>query len=307
MSGKKAIVNMTNWELYVYDEHYSLSGTADNHPSLGKNTYISRTSSLVSYNYENEVLTYETKNTIYICPLKYMTSRPYETVVPSYKEELTKRSEKSDSPLDMIIEVTARIAVIKELEFPSETPFERPKEDELTIKDAAYYRNDFVEYVLGIQEKGQQEIIAANEALNARLIESAKQYEDCVYMEISNVACGSKLAYHIGENTGVIDPDVHVGMFQDSVLYMKYGDAEDDFALDFRYFPRGLEDVMETYSWSDNIARAVIKNDCSYVIEFNRESIEVGEIKVFTPQTHSEGLVSPDCYNGKSIFNQTTD
>lgn len=30
MSDKKATVNMTNWQLYVYDEQYSLSGTADN-------------------------------------------------------------------------------------------------------------------------------------------------------------------------------------------------------------------------------------------------------------------------------------
>ena len=40
----KATVNMTNWELYVYEDHYSLSGTADNHPMLGKNTYVSRAS-----------------------------------------------------------------------------------------------------------------------------------------------------------------------------------------------------------------------------------------------------------------------
>ena len=45
----KATVNMTNWELYVYEEQYSLSGTADNHPSLGKNTYVSKTSSLINY------------------------------------------------------------------------------------------------------------------------------------------------------------------------------------------------------------------------------------------------------------------
>ena len=39
----KATVNMTNWELYVYEDHYSLSGTADIHPALGKNVYVSQT------------------------------------------------------------------------------------------------------------------------------------------------------------------------------------------------------------------------------------------------------------------------
>ena len=52
----KATVNMTNWELYVYEEQYSLSGIADNHPSLGKNTYVSKTSSLINYIFIDDVL-----------------------------------------------------------------------------------------------------------------------------------------------------------------------------------------------------------------------------------------------------------
>lgn len=307
MSEGKAIVNMTSWALFVEDEYYSLSGTADNHPSLGKNTYVSSTSSLVSYTYENEVLTYETRNTIYVCPLKYMSTNPYRNVVPGYKEELTKRSEQSDSPLDKIIEVAARISVIRELEKPESRRFRRPEEDDFTIKDPEFFRNDFVTYVESIQEKAQQEIKAADENINMKLIEVAKQYEDCVYIEVSNVSSGSRLAYHIGEHTGVVEPHLHSGMFQDSVLYRKHGDEDDD-ALDFRYFPMGIfGDVMKTYSWSDNIVRAVIKNDCSYRIKFNDENIEVGETKIFTSETHSQGLVSPDCYNGKSVFNMTTE
>ena len=303
MSENKAVVNMTNWQLYVHDDEYSLSGYADNHPSLGKNVYVSRTSSMVSYSYENEVLTYETRNTIYICPLKYMTTNPYRNVVARYKEELTKQSEKSDSPLDKIIGTAARIAVIRELEKPKESRLNWPEEDDYTTKDVDYYKNDYVEYVKGIQEAGQKEIIAADEAEKKKLIELAKLYEDCVYIEVSNVSCGNWLAYHIGDRTGVIEPDIHSGMFQDSILYMKYRNDEDDFALDFRYFPKGFEDMMETYSWSDNIVRVVIKNDCNYEIAFNGERIAVGETRIFSAETHSQGLVSPDCYNGKSVFN----
>lgn len=307
MSESKATVNMTDWQLYVYDEQYSLSGTADNHPSLGKNTYVSRTSSLVSFTYENEVLTYETRNTIYVCPLKYMSTKPYRNVVARYLEELTTRSEQSDSPLDKIIEVAARIAVISELGKPESSRLNWPEEDDYTIKDAEYFRNDFVTYVASVQEIGQQEIKEADEYINMKLIEVAKQYDDCVYIEVSNVSSGSKLAYHIGEKTGVVEPYIHSGMFQDSVLYMKYRDTEDDFALDFRYFPKGFGDVLETYSWSDNIVRAVIKNDCGYEIEFNYERIEAGETKIFTSETHSQGLISPDCYNGKSVLNMTAE
>lgn len=82
----KATVNMTNWELYVCEEHYILSGTADNHPALGKNTYVSRTSSLVDYTFTDDVLIYETRNTIYVCPLKYMITWPYRNVVVRYSE-----------------------------------------------------------------------------------------------------------------------------------------------------------------------------------------------------------------------------
>ena len=101
---------------------------------------------------------------------------------------------------------------------------------------------------------------------------------------------------------GIVNPGVHIGMFQDSVLYMKYATEEDPCALDFRYFPKGFGDVMETYSWSDNIKQAVIKNQKGHSLIFNHEEIAPGETKVFTPDTHKQGLFSPDCYNGKSLF-----
>lgn len=134
------------------------------------------------------------------------------------------------------------------------------------------------------------------------LIEIAGKYEDCIYIEVSSVHSGSKLAYHLGDAVGIVDPRVHSGMFQDSVLYMKYATEEDPCALDFRYFPKGFGDVMETYSWSDNIRQAVIQNQKGHSLSFNGEEIAPGETKVFTPATHRQGLFSPDCYNGKSLF-----
>ena len=156
--------------------------------------------------------------------------------------------------------------------------------------------------ILSVKTGGQREIAQMEEQEKQHLIETAGKYEDCVYIEVSSVHSGSKLADHLGDAVGIVKPGVHIGMFQDSVLYMKFATEEDSCALDFRYFPKGFGDVLETYSWSDNIKQAVIKNQKGHSLNFNGEEIAPGETKVFTPATHRQGLFSPDCYNGKSLF-----
>ncbi|MBR1599650.1 MAG: hypothetical protein IJ661_12160 [Lachnospiraceae bacterium] len=274
----KPTVNMTNWSLYVYDERYNLSGTADYHPKLGKNTYIGHTSHVENYSLENDILTYETRNTIYVCPLKYMEKQPYSYVIPEYKEELTHRADASDSCLDKIISTAAKMAV------------------------GGFEADEYVKHVSELIEKGHMELRELEDRDNARMIDIVKNYEDAVYIEVSNINSGDKLAYHLGDYAGVVIPEFHSGMFQDSVLYMKYGIEEDnDCRLDFRYFPKAIRS-METYSWSDNIKYAIIKNEEELPIWFNGNNISAGETKVFTTKGHHQGLVSPDCYNGKSVY-----
>lgn len=297
----KAIVNMTNWGLYVYDGHYTLSGTADNHPVLGKNTYVSRTSSLVDYSFENDVLKYETRNTIYICPLKYMITRPYCNVVDEYKEELTHQADVSENPLDKIIAATAKLSILIKINEGSDGVLEKIY-DTICKKEGDYSDDELLRHIIELQVTGQNEIEELKQRENNRLIEIACNYEDCVYIEVSNVSSGSLLAYHLGEYKGVVVPDLHSGMFQDSVLYTKYARENDPCSLDFRYFPEGWGDIMETYSWSDNIKIVVIKNDTGDSLRFNNVDIPIGETKVFTPEGHRQGLISPDCHNGKSMF-----
>lgn len=275
---EKAVVTMSEWELSVYNETYNLSGIADMHPRLGRNSYVRRTSYLKNYSFENDVLTYETRNTIYQCPLKYMDTESYSNVVPEYMEKLVHRDEVSDNVLDKIISAAAKIAMGKNLD------------------------DEFAAHILKLTEDGKKEIETKKKADDDRMIEIARKYEDCVYIEVSSVNDGDKLAYHLGDACGTVEPSLHTGMFQDSVLYMKYRTKEDDTALDFRYFPRGMGNCMDTYSWSDNIKLAVIKNTRDFGIEFNGQSVAPGETKVFTPKEHKQGLFSPDCYNGKSIF-----
>jgi len=254
----KAVVNMINWELYVYNNKYNLSGTADEHPRLGKKIYVEQTSDLVDAELENDILRYETRNTIYICPLKYMTVRPYRSVVERYKKELSHLADGEAGDLDKIIAAAAQISLKMEK------------------------GNEFFEHLKQLQEEGWRELIEIQEKDNKRLMDIAKQYEDCIYIEASNIAEGDTLAYYLAGETGIVYPQLHVGMFQDSVLYISDDmDTGEEF-LDFRYFPIGLiAHEMETYSCSDNIKQVVIKNEREETIIFNKVEIEPGETKVF--------------------------
>ncbi|MBO5303417.1 MAG: hypothetical protein J6A92_05150 [Lachnospiraceae bacterium] len=274
---KKNIVYMTEWQVYVYGGEYNLSGTADEHPVLGKHVYVAYTSSLETFELRDDILTYETKNTIYKCPLKYIDINPYRTVVEEYKKQLAHQADTSDSCLDRIIAAAAKIAI------------------------GIGEEDTFVKHILELASVGRKELEEQIVAENNRLKEIVKQYENSVYLEVSNIACGDKMAYHLGSALGTVKPRLHSGMFQDSVLYMKIATEKDACALDFRYFPKGLN-FMETYSWSDNIQYAVIKNVRNETIFFNGTKIEPEETRVCTPDTHRQELVSSDCYNGKSIL-----
>ena len=107
---EKAKVTMRNWEPYVYDGEYNLSGTADVHPRLGRNVYVATTSTLVKASLEEDVLIYETRNTVYHCPLKYMMVSPYGNVVQEYREELA-RLDTSENALDRIIAAAAKMSL----------------------------------------------------------------------------------------------------------------------------------------------------------------------------------------------------
>jgi len=306
----KPIVNMTDWNLYVYEGRYNLSGVADAHPRLGRNTYITHSSSLERFSFERDVLTYETRNTIYVCPLKYMKVYPYRNVVPEHKEKLAHLDEQSDSILDQIIAATARLALQADKVLEKEDPwmFLQVNSWEALGLDADNMDDEMAQKILRLSKEGQKEMAEAKEQEKKRLLDIVQQYEDSVYLEVSKVDTGDTLAYHLDTDMGTVVPQVHTGMFQDSVLYMKYATEDDPCSLDFRYFPKGMfGDTMETYSWSDNIRQAVIKNVGERPLEFNHSRIEPGETKVFTPDTHQQGLISPDCHNGKSILEHLFD
>lgn len=267
---EKQVVNMTNWQLFVHNNEYNLSGTAEHHPSLGNNVYVAQTSSLVDSWMEDDVLTYETRNTIYRCPLKYLTPHPYTNVVEEYIQELSHRGDASENVLDKIISVSAKLALKIEDDEP------------LLVK------------IRELMIIGQKEIAKAEKAEDERLISIAKNYEDCIYMEASNVECGDKISYHIGELTGTVKPSLHSGMFQDSVLYIAYVKQDGEkssIIFDFRYFPSWYGYEMETYRWSPEIRQAVIKNVTNHCIDFNNNEIKPGEMKIFKQRMKKSGEI----------------
>ena len=259
----KAVVNMYGWVLSGYNEHYNLSGIAEYHPRLGRDSYIYNTSALQKFSFEEDELTYETEDIIYKCPLKYMHTQPYKNSL--HVEELVNRDKVSSSILDKIIAASAKLTMGVDLD------------------------NEFMAHILEVTKNGKMEIEAILKADDDRMIKIAKEYDDCIYIEASNIDGGDKLAYHFGNECGIVEPDINVGTFQNSILYMKYRQSEEDVApaLDFRYFPRGTSgDCIETYSWSDNIKQAVIKNTRDFCIKFNDQEIAPGELKVFTREGH---------------------
>lgn len=290
---------MTNWQLYFWDGEYTLSGVADKHPTLGKNACVSKTSSIIDFVYKDDILTCKTENTVYVCPLKYMEISPYKRMPIECKEKLLHQVNESMSVLNKIVIATAKLSLENNRD---NGPEFWDKEYKLDLDNVDFSDDELLNRIKYLQKVGQKEITEMEEAENKRLIEIVKKYEDCIYIEVSNVCDGNKLAYHLGECVGIVEASVHRGMFQDSVLYLKYPCEEDKCSLDFRYFPRCCGMAMETYSWSDNIKQAVIMNDDEYALKFNNINILCGETKVFTPDMHRQGLISPDCYNGKSVF-----
>lgn len=275
---EKATVNLSNWQIYVYDGRYNLSGQCDYHPVLGKNSYVSRTTSLVRYDFdaEEKILFYETRNTLYSCPLKYLLPYPYRDVVAEYKMKLANLYEDEASIIDKIISVMAIISIRQDIEGGwRKDSYEKYKSGK---------KNKFMEEIESLISQGQEELKEKEQLRYGQLIAEAKKYEDCVYIEIAQLERGDLLAYHIGARTGILKPHYHSSMFQDSIYYVEYDVDKEYEYVDFRYFPRGFG-LADTYRWSKNIKQAVLKNDSDRVICFNDVKIPIGETVIIKPKT----------------------
>jgi len=100
-----------------------------------------------------------------------------------------------------------------------------------------------------------------------------------------------------------VEPDIHVGMFQDSVLVTDWEGG----TVDFRYFPKG--DRLEPYHISDGLTAIRLSNLGSVAVTFGGQGREVlcpaGEVTFLSAAEHeAEGLFSPDAVNGKGLYSK---
>lgn len=119
-----------------------------------------------------------------------------------------------------------------------------------------------------------------------------------LYLE---VGAGGILSVHFKYLDGIyrISSRCHSGMFVDSYLYCISG------VVDFRHYAF-CGGQVNTYHMSDSIKRLVVNNIGSRPVTVDKKVYESGtSITCVTEENCSEGLFSPDDFNGKSVFSNT--
>ena len=281
---EKNRIDLYNWQLWFSEGEYRLSGIAEYYPDYGKDCNIHGTSTILNTKLEDDILRVETKHSFYSCPLKYMKVEPYGNLVFDIMDGLSHFADGSDDPVKKIVAVSAKMRI--KAGGQRWLDGEMPRLEK--IKPAPVEEDDFYRYIEELQKKGQEELKERKEEDEKRLMDAVKDYEDSVYLEVYDADNPGKLVFKIGEESGIIDPWCHSGMFQDSILYTRYPEGDGQY-IDFRYFPRGWGSSMETYGWTENIKQAVIKNAGEKSITFNGEPINPGETKIFARKPEYDG------------------
>jgi len=283
---EKRILHMQAWELYkdifaeeenlVDGNDYFLLGITYEYPDTCGMVGLQTTVPVVSYSVEEDVLTYETEDTIYICPFACMEENPYATWETECLEELEELVKEPKNELDCILYAS----VLQAYEAP-----------------LASSGNELVDRVHEWMERNRQERLAKIAQEEQRVFEQLKDKENYIYIAFSQ-ACENKLFYHIGEKSGVAQPLTYWRSGNENrELYLLYEENSFSRSLDFRYVTliRDVEMEIKTYNWTADIQRAIIKNATeNKAIRFNGEVILPGATKEFTRKTHEQGIIALD-------------
>lgn len=245
-------VTLTYWGIHLHNDFIYLSGIADEHPRLGVNAHIAHTSGIIKVTHiSDDEFICETHNTNYKCNWKY---------VQIVKGIINAQCNVKDIPGCEILNKYGALLI---------TCNNIPKDIEGIEKEE-------IDRIIQLAAIGKKELEEREIKEEEKLKELASNYENCIYIKLITISKGSKAAYHIGDEVGVINPFLHIGMFTDTVLYQK---VVNDKPVDLRYYV-GFN-TMETYSWSDNIERVVIENIKGYDVVFNGKVIKSKETRVF--------------------------
>lgn len=118
------------------------------------------------------------------------------------------------------------------------------------------------------------------------------------YIELSEAAI-NKACFKYDDKVYKIRCCCHVGMFTDSYLYRISG------VVDFHHYEFAFNG-FSTYHISDTIKRLVVKNTHILPMQIDNVIYPAGQttITCVTEENRQEGLLSPDCVNGKSLFSE---
>lgn len=283
---EKRILHMQAWELYkdifaeeenlVDGNDYFLLGITYEYPDTCGMVGLQTTVPVVSYSVEEDVLTYETEDTIYICPFACMEENPYATWETECLEELEELVKEPKNELDCILYAS----VLQAYEAP-----------------LASSGNELVDRVHEWMERNRQERLAKIAQEEQRVFEQLKDKENYIYIAFSQV-CENKLFYHIREKTGALEPLTYWNSSNENrELYLLYEEDRFSRSLDFRFLTDIVDEtlIVRTYNWTGDFDRAIIKNETTNrILRFNGEIVMQGETKVFTKETHEQGIVVLD-------------
>lgn len=244
---EKAVINLDKWGLMNCNNWFCAFGIADNHPKLGKNVEVSHTSEILNIEEKEDTYYLETHNSIYVCKLGDISKESH------YRLEKTE----SKSKVAKVYNKYYRYKIYN-LSKESEEPISKYG---IRLKDEEIKEFERILKLTAFCDKEREESIKLHEA---RLLEEASKYSDSIFIDLSSISRGSKLAFNIKGKTGIVNPSVHLGIFTDTVLYEK---SEKEIGhISFRYYV-GYKDLTP-YSWSENIERIVIHNNKGTAITF---------------------------------------
>lgn len=245
----KAIINLDRWGIYNHGSFFCAFGIADEHPKLGKNVIISHTSEILKVEEVEDAYKFETHNSIYVCKLGNITDE-----IP-YNMPKTKRKSK----VALVYNKYYRYMLYK-LSKKSEESISKYG---IRLNEEETKEFDRMLELAALCNKEREEKVKLHEA---KLLEEASKYDNCIFIDLSSISQGSPAAFNIKGRTGIINPMQHIGMFTDTVIYGNYLDKSE--YIDFRYYVRPLG--METYCWTENIEKVIIHNSKEHEIRFNR-------------------------------------
>ena len=255
------VINLYNWTLYGNDV-LRLSGICDNHPRLGRLKEIGYTSRIVRAWIDGDYLMAQTRNSLYRCKLNQMRLHG-DVLYDELEKAIEKLSEVYSS--EVISIVKSEINMFNEL---------------LGDKGKEYLQYRTLNSVGICDNRENKELDKLKKVVYSEIMKRIENKDNTLYIDMDNATIGL-CVYNVQGNVGSIDPQIHIGMIQDSVLYLKSD------LVDFRYFPSGFENKIETYSWSDNILHLIVKNSMREGLYFNEQLIEPGEEKEISRETHS--------------------